>query len=387
MSATWPASISVAGSGLSSSPATRSCTCIRPTTSSDAFNPCAGTSTKGAALPSTSSTRVCRCWLALTERGARCDASTTRSRVRFAWTSRSATTLWRRSRVASGTSRPSGSPTSSPCPLRSGAFSRKSFPSSSRPAVSDSWSGMATSQVARSRTRRRIRCASVKRPRGFARHHRRTSAAVDWLRQPLSFIVRPLNKRQCQFHGSITVTEIKLYTGLIVPERIITNFNAFAHQDVTSTWLSSLPTVIEALCAKWQIALEPVIGDTWITVVLFGTSPDLGPVVMKSSPNAVDVVAQARAFEIGAGDNVPRLYDLDLAHGTMVMERIVPGTELRQVEMDDDVATRIAAETLRTFWRPVSEVEGLIPQRRVLQPLFDWTPQPSLIDTSLVAQA
>jgi len=128
---------------------------------------------------------------ALTERGARCDALTTRSRVRFAWTSRSATTRWRRSRVASGTSRPSGRPTSSPCPLRFGAFSRKSFPCSSRPAASDCWSGMATSRGARSRPRRRIRCASVKRPRGCARHHRRASAAVDWLRQPLSFIVIP----------------------------------------------------------------------------------------------------------------------------------------------------------------------------------------------------
>jgi streptomycin 6-kinase len=108
---------------------------------------------------------------------------------------------------------------------------------------------------------------------------------------------------------------------------------------------------------------------------------------MKSSPNTIDFVAQARAFEISAGDTVPRLYDLDFEYGTMVMERIVPGTELRQVEMDDDVATRIAVETLRTFWRPVSGVEGLIPQRRMMQPLFDWTPQPELIDTSLIAQA
>jgi len=55
--------------------------------------------------------------------------------------------------------------------------------------------------------------------------------------------------------------------------------------------------------------------------------------------------------------------------------------------MDDDVSTRIGAETLRTFWRPVLDVDGLIPQRRVLQPLFDWTPQPELLDTGLVAQA
>jgi len=183
------------------------------------------------------------------------------------------------------------------------------------------------------------------------------------------------------------MTEIKFHTGLVVPERVITNINEFAHQDFTPNWLSSLPTVIEALCAKWQIELEPLIADTWITVVLFGTSPVLGPVVIKSSPNAVDVVAQARAFEIGAGHNVPCLYDLDLEHGTMVMERIVPGTELRYGEMDDDVSTRIGAETLRTFWRPVLDVDGLIPQRRVLQPLFDWTPQPELIDTGLVTQA
>jgi streptomycin 6-kinase len=183
------------------------------------------------------------------------------------------------------------------------------------------------------------------------------------------------------------VREIKLHTGLVVPERVITTLNEVAHQDVIPNWLSSLPTVIEALCAKWQIELEPRIGDTWITVVLFGTSPDLGPVVIKSSPNAVDFVAQARAFEIGAGDNVPRLYDLDLAHCTMVMERIVPGTELRHVAMDDEASTRIGAETLRTFWRPIADGEGLISQRRAMQPLFDWTPQSELIDTELIAQA
>jgi len=105
------------------------------------------------------------------------------------------------------------------------------------------------------------------------------------------------------------------------------------------------------------------------------------------SQNVVFSVPFLPGAQIGAGDNVPRLYDLDLEHCTMVMERIVPGMELRHVAMDDDVATRIGAATLRTFWRPVSDVEGLMPQRRVMQPLFDWTPEPELIDTGLVAQA
>jgi streptomycin 6-kinase len=184
-----------------------------------------------------------------------------------------------------------------------------------------------------------------------------------------------------------TVTDIKLHNGLAVPQRVITKVSEFTQEALTPGWLSSLPSVIEAVCAKWQVELEPVVADTYLSLVLFGSSPALGPVVIKSSPSAVHFVAQARALEIGAGDNVPRLYDLDLEHCTMVMERIVPGIELRHVQMDDGTSTRIAAETLRTFWRPVSDDQGLIPQRRKIQPLFDWTPQPDLINTDLVAQA
>lgn len=191
------------------------------------------------------------------------------------------------------------------------------------------------------------------------------------------------------------VTAIRLHNGLAVPQRVITKFDQFTHgaeltpndEELTPNWLSTLPAVIEAVCRKWQIELEPVTADTYMTLVLFGTSPDLGPVVIKSTPLAAHFVSQARAFEISAGENVPRIYDLDDDHCTMVMERIVPGTELADVGMDDETSTRIAAETLRTFWRPVSDAQGLKPQRHVMQPLFDWTPRPELIDTDLVAQA
>lgn len=183
------------------------------------------------------------------------------------------------------------------------------------------------------------------------------------------------------------MTAIKLHNGLDVPRRVITNVNELAQDELRPNWLSTLPTAIEAVCTKWRIALEPVTADTWMTLVLFGTSPELGPVVIKSSPNTADLVAQARAFEIGAGDNVPRLYDFDLEHSVMVLERIMPGTELRHVQMSDETSTRIGAETLRTFWQPVSHIQGLKPQRRVMQPLFDWASRPELIATDLVAQA
>ena len=181
---------------------------------------------------------------------------------------------------------------------------------------------------------------------------------------------------------------IKLHNGVAVPQRVITTVSGFVpqwnhQQGLTPNWLSSLPAVIAEVCAKWRIELEPVAADTYMSLVLFGTSPALGPVVIKSSPDAAGFVAQARGFEIAAGENVPRVYYVDFERCVMVMERIVPGVAMRDAEMDDETSTRLVAEMLRTFWRPVSDLEGLIPFR----PLFDWTPRPEVIDPDLVAQS
>jgi streptomycin 6-kinase len=184
----------------------------------------------------------------------------------------------------------------------------------------------------------------------------------------------------------IKLPAIKLHNGFAVPQRVVTKVSEFAAQRLTPNWLSSLPMVIADVCAKWHIELESVAADTYMTLVLFGRSPSLGPVVIKSTPISGDFVAQARAFEIAAGDNVPRVYDVDFERCTMVMERIVPGTPIRDVEMHDETSTRIAAEMLVDFWRPVSHVEGLLPLR-VMQPLTDWTPRPDVISTDLVAQS
>ena len=94
--------------------------------------------------------------------------------------------------------------------------------------------------------------------------------------------------------------EIKLHNGLAVPQRVVTKVSGFAAQGLTPNWLSSLPMVIAEICAKWQIELESVATDTYMTLVLFGRSPSLGPVVIKSTPISGDFVAQARAFEIAA---------------------------------------------------------------------------------------
>jgi streptomycin 6-kinase len=152
-------------------------------------------------------------------------------------------------------------------------------------------------------------------------------------------------------------------------------------------WLTSLPATVADLSAKWRITLDSVIPETNMTLVLLGHSAVLGPVVIKSSPLAIEFRAEATALELAAGGNVARLYDIDLERSVMVIERIVPGTQLREVAMADEQATRLAAELVATMWRPVPNPTGLHPLRRWMRALFEWSSESDRVAHDLVRHA
>jgi streptomycin 6-kinase len=172
-----------------------------------------------------------------------------------------------------------------------------------------------------------------------------------------------------------------------VPDSLVTNVSNWVQRDITPGWLESLPSTVALLCARWDITLDPVVPDPYITLVLLGHSAELGPVVIKSSPLAGEFRAEATALDLASGHNVSKLHDVDFERSVMVVERIVPGTQLLDVDLSDEEATRLAAETMRGFWRPVPDSTGLHPLRQWMRALFDWTPRPDLIATDLVEQA
>ena len=179
----------------------------------------------------------------------------------------------------------------------------------------------------------------------------------------------------------------RLHTGMPIPPRLIASVSGWYQRDLTPGWVTSLPATIAALCAHWEITLDPGIPDTFITLVLPGHSAWLGPVVIKSSPLADEFRAEVTALRLAAGQNVARVHDLDLDRSVMVIERVVPGTQLREVAMSDDDATRLAAMTVATMWRPVPDPAGLYPLRRWMRALLDWPPRPGFAATDLISEA
>jgi streptomycin 6-kinase len=172
-----------------------------------------------------------------------------------------------------------------------------------------------------------------------------------------------------------------------LPNGLITTLSKWSQHELTPGWISSLPATVEHLCARWDIELDPTIPETYVTLVLLGHSSELGPVVIKSSPLAGEFRAEATALRLAAGVNVCRVYDVDFDRSAMVLERIVPGTHLHSVPMTDEAATRLAAETVYSFWRPVSDPEGLHPLRQWMGALLEWSPRPTVIPADLISQA
>jgi streptomycin 6-kinase len=156
---------------------------------------------------------------------------------------------------------------------------------------------------------------------------------------------------------------------------------------VTPGWLDAVPATVSDLCRRWRITLDHVVPDTYVTLVALGRSEQLGPVVIKASALPDEFRSEAAALGLAAGDNVARVYDLDLERSAMVIERIVPGIQLRDAGMPDDDATRLAAETVATFWREVPDPSPLHLLRPWMRALFDWSPRPDLIAPDLIEQA
>lgn len=178
-----------------------------------------------------------------------------------------------------------------------------------------------------------------------------------------------------------------LHTGLPLPRSLAANVEKWRQQDLTPGWLASLPATVAGLCRKWKIALDPIIPETYITLVLLGHSTMLGPVAIKSSPLADEFRAEATALQLAAGTNVARLYDVDFERSVMVIERIVPGTQLLHASLSDEEATRLAAATVATMWRPVPDPTGLHPLRRWMRALFEWSQSSAGLPFELVRQA
>lgn len=115
-------------------------------------------------------------------------------------------------------------------------------------------------------------------------------------------------------------------------------------------WLESLPTLLAESQDRWKILVGPPF-DLSFNYVAPGITADGRAVVIKLGVPNPELTSEIQALRFYAGRGAVRLLDADEEKGILLMDRISPGSSLTSV-LNDEQATRIAAQTMRKLWRP-----------------------------------
>jgi streptomycin 6-kinase len=127
--------------------------------------------------------------------------------------------------------------------------------------------------------------------------------------------------------------------------RFIETFGAGAER-----WLDELPRLLSGCERRWDLRLEPPFPPSYGYAAPAVRADRSAAVVKARFPNseARDEIEALRAF---AGEAAVRLIDADASGAVMLLERIRPGTMLKDLS-DDDQATAIAARIMSSLRRP-----------------------------------
>jgi streptomycin 6-kinase len=117
-------------------------------------------------------------------------------------------------------------------------------------------------------------------------------------------------------------------------------------------WLEQLPRTLADAATRWSLDLRPPFANLTFNYAAPATLADGTPVVVKAGfvPPDKELVSEVAALTHWNGRGAVRLLESDLDQGLLLLERLVPGRPLGEVE-DDQEALSIAATVLEQLWR------------------------------------
>jgi streptomycin 6-kinase len=128
--------------------------------------------------------------------------------------------------------------------------------------------------------------------------------------------------------------------------------------DEGKKWLRDLPEIIKTLEKHWSIKTGPHFSSLSFNYVASASCDDGTPAVLKIALPLTDteIFGEARFLDLIGGEGAVRLLQLDRRYEAMLVERAVPGVDLKTVFNDrPDGAVNVAVEILRKILRPPPE--------------------------------
>ena len=126
------------------------------------------------------------------------------------------------------------------------------------------------------------------------------------------------------------------------------------HGGIGAEWLSGLPGMISNLERRWSLKVHPPFGHLSYNYVAPAVRSDGTPAVLKMGFPNRELKTEIAALRLFDGQGIVRLLDADSDQGSLLLERLKPGTPLSDLN-DDAKATSIAARLMCQLWRPAPE--------------------------------
>lgn len=96
-------------------------------------------------------------------------------------------------------------------------------------------------------------------------------------------------------------------------------------------WLKQLPQLFDECVEKWKLTNMQTSADLSYNYVCFGEHPEHGKVALKIGVPHLDLFSEMEAITLFEGRGLCHCYAVDESRGAMLLERILPGGDLRQI--------------------------------------------------------
>jgi streptomycin 6-kinase len=119
-----------------------------------------------------------------------------------------------------------------------------------------------------------------------------------------------------------------------------------------SAWLRRLPGILAHCSERWNITIDEPFQSLTYNYVAPAMRRDGTRAIIKASPPGGEFAIQSAALRLFDGHSMTQLLECDNENDVMLLERLLPGTTLRDMA-DDERATSIAASVMKQLWCPV----------------------------------
>jgi streptomycin 6-kinase len=132
------------------------------------------------------------------------------------------------------------------------------------------------------------------------------------------------------------------------------------HGAAGRAWLAQLPALLAEHCQLWALELDPPFENLSYNLVIPGRISGGAEVVLKMGVPCRELLTEAAALKLFAGQGAVRLLADDAPRGILLLERVTPGIPLYKLQADAE-ATRIAADLMKRLWRAAPDAHTFPP--------------------------